>query len=174
MSFDLQPVLKGALVELRPLRADDFPALYAVAADPLVWEQHPVKDRYEKEAFKDFFHEQLTSGGALLVIDARTGDVIGMSRFHGYDDQRSEIEIGWTFLARSHWGGVYNRELKHLMLRHSFRFVRSVVFLVDPQNRRSQRAVEKIGGVLVGSRLDGGGRQSVAYQIDASTFGDLL
>jgi N-acetyltransferase len=158
----------------RPLRADDFPALYAVAADPLVWEQHPVKDRYEQEAFKDFFHEQLTSGGALLVIDARTGDVIGMSRFHGYDDRRSEIEIGWTFLARSHWGGVYNRELKHLMLRHSFRFVRSVVFLVDPQNRRSQRAVEKIGGVLVRSRLDGGGRQSVAYQIDASTFGDLL
>jgi hypothetical protein len=67
----------------RPLRADDFPALYAVAADPLVWEQHPVKDRYEQEAFKDFFHEQLTSGGALLVIDARTGDVIGMSRVHG-------------------------------------------------------------------------------------------
>jgi RimJ/RimL family protein N-acetyltransferase len=94
-----------------------------------------------------------------------------MSRFHGYDDQRSEIEIGWTFLARSHWGGIYNLEMKHLMLRHAFRFVRTVVFLIDPQNFRSRRAVEKIGGVLVGSRLDGGGLESAAYQIDTSTFG---
>jgi N-acetyltransferase len=173
MSFDLQPVLKGALVELRPLRADDFPALYAVAADPLIWEQHPVKDRCEEGVFRDFFEEQLTSGGALVVIDARTRDVIGMSRFHGYDDKRSEIEIGWTFLARSHWGGVYNGEIKQLMLRHSFRFVRSVVFIVDPQNVRSQRAVEKIGGALVGSRLDASGRLSVVYQITSSMFGEL-
>lgn len=173
MSFDLQPVLKGALVELRPLRADDFAALYAVAADPLIWEQHPMQRRHEEGAFRDFFHEQLASGGALLAIDAHTGDVIGMSRFHGYDEERSEIEIGWTFLARSHWGGVYNREMKRLMLRHAFRFVRSVVFLVDPHNVRSRRAIEKIGAVPVGSRLDGGGRQSLAYRIDPSTFDDL-
>jgi RimJ/RimL family protein N-acetyltransferase len=174
LSFDHQPTLKGGLVELRPLRADDFPALHAVAADPLIWEQHPVRDRYEEKVFRGFFDEQLASGGALVAIDARTGDVIGMSRFHGYDDQRSEIEIGWTFLARSHWGGVYNREMKRLMLRHAFRFVRSVVFLVHPQNIRSQRAVEKIGGALVGSRLDGDGRQSAAYQIDISTFKELV
>jgi RimJ/RimL family protein N-acetyltransferase len=96
-----------------------------------------------------------------------------MSRFHGYHEQRNEIEISWTFLARSHWGGVYNRELKRLMLRHAFRFVQRFVFLVDPQNRRSQRAVEKIGAVPVGSRLDAGGRPSVAYQIDASPFDGL-
>ena len=166
VSFDLQPVLKGALVELRPLRADDCAALYAVAADPLIWEQHHMQHRHEEEAFKDFFHEQLASGGALLAIDAQTGDVVGMSRFHGYHEKRSEIEIGWTFLARSHWGGVYNREMKGLMLRHAFRFVRSVVFLVDPQNLRSRRAIEKIGAVQVGSRLDGGGHQSIAYQIE--------
>jgi RimJ/RimL family protein N-acetyltransferase len=166
MSFDLQPTLNGERVALRPLRADDFPALYAVAADPLIWEQHPVRDRYETEVFRGFFHAQLTSGGALVAIDTRTGAVIGMSRFHGYDDERSEIEIGWTFLARSHWGGVYNQEMKRLMLRHAFRFVRSVVFLVDPQNIRSRRAVENLGAVLVGSRLDGGGRRSAAYQIE--------
>ena len=173
MSFDLQPVLTGALVELRPLRADDFTALYAVAADPLIWEQHPVK-RHEEETFRDFFHEQLASGGALVAIDTHTGDVIGMSRFHGYDEKQSEIEIGWTFLARSHWGGIYNREMKRLMLRHAFRFVRSVVFLVDPQNLRSRRSVEKIGGVLVGSRVNSSGRQSLAYEIDASTFDEVF
>jgi RimJ/RimL family protein N-acetyltransferase len=97
-----------------------------------------------------------------------------MSRFHGYDEERNEIEIGWTFLARSRWGGIYNREMKHLMLSHAFQFVRSVVLLVDPHNLRSQPAVEKIGGVPVGSRLDAGGRPSVAYQIDASTFDGLI
>lgn len=174
MPFDLQPVLKGMLVELRPLPVDDFGVLFAVASDPLIWEQHPAGDRYEEEVFGDFFHDHLTSGGALVARDTRTGSVIGSSRFAGYDEKQSEVEIGWTFLARSHWGGVYNREMKDLMLRHAFRFVRSVVFLVDPQNLRSQRSVEKIGGVRVGSRLDSAGRKSVAYEITASTFERLV
>jgi RimJ/RimL family protein N-acetyltransferase len=170
MSFDLQPILKGELLKLRPLRAEDFHDLYVVAADPLIWKQHPIKDRYKGEVFKIFFHEALESGAALIAIDLKDGQVIGSSRFHGYDKEKSEIEIGWTFLARSHWGGIYNREMKQLMLRHAFRFVSSVIFLVGPQNVRSQRAMEKIGGVLVGSKPDGGGRDSFVYQITASTF----
>lgn len=106
----------------------------------------------------------------MIAIDSKDGQVIGSSRFHGYDPEKSEVEIGWTFLARSHWGGIYNGEMKRLMLRHACRFVNSVIFLVGPQNLRSQRAVEKIGGVRVGSRPDGGGRDSFVYQITASTF----
>ncbi len=170
MPFDLQPILKGELLELRPLRAEDFHDLYAVAADPFIWEQHPIKDRYKEEVFNVFFREALESGGALIAIDSKDGQVIGSSRFHGYDQEKSEIEIGWTFLARSHWGGIYNREMKQLMLGHAFRFVSSVIFLVGPQNLRSQRAVEKIGGIRVGSGLDAGGRESFVYQITASTF----
>jgi len=169
MPFDLQPVLKGKILRLRPLRPEDFHDLYAVASDPLIWEQHPVKDRYREEVFKEFFREALESGGALVTIDSKGGQVIGSSRFHGYDEEKSEIEIGWTFLARSHWGGIYNCEMKQLMLRHAFRFVNSVIFLVGPHNLRSQRAMEKIGGVRVGSRPDGGGRDSLVYQITAST-----
>ena len=150
MPFDLQPVLKGELLELRPLRQEDFPELYSVASDPLIWEQHPNKDRYKEEVFREFFREALESGGALVALDSRDGRIIGSSRFHAYDEEKSEIEIGWTFLARSHWGGVYNGEMKQLMLRHAFRFVNSVVFLVGPQNLRSQKALEKIGGVRVG------------------------
>src|SRR5712691_4162790 len=149
MPFDLQPILKGELLELRPLRAEDFHDLYAVASDPLIWEQHPIKDRYKEEVFKGFFREALESGGALIAIDSKDGQVIGSSRFNGYDKEKSEIEIGWAFLARSHWGGVYNREMKQLMLRHTFQFVTRVIFLVGPKNFRSQRAVEKIGGVKV-------------------------
>lgn len=168
MAFELQPVLEGELLRLRPLRPEDFADLFAVASDPLIWEQHPVKDRYEKAVFEGFFREALDSGGALLALDAKDDRVIGSSRFHGYDGDRSEIEIGWTFLARSYWGGTYNREMKSLMLRHAFRFVKSVVFLVGPANARSQRAMEKIGGVREGTRTDDNGRVSVVFRIAAS------
>ncbi len=170
MPFDLQPVLKGRLLELRPLRAEDFDALFAVAADPLIWEQHPAQDRYQKDHFRVFFREALESGGALVAIDTRDGRVIGSSRFHGYDGDKSEVEIGWTFLARSHWGGRYNGEMKQLMLQHAFRFVDRVVFLVGLHNRRSQRAVEKLGGVRVGSRPDASGHDSIVYEITAAAF----
>ena len=170
MPFDLQPILKGQLLELRPLRVEDFPDLYAVASDPLIWEQHPNKDRYKEEVFKEFFREALESGGALIAIESKTGRVIGSSRFHAYDEEKSEIEIGWTFLARSHWGGHYNGEMKRLMLGHAFRFVESVIFLIGTENLRSQRAVEKIGGVRVGVRADASGRDSFVYQITRSTF----
>jgi len=171
VSFDYQPVLKGELVELKPLRAEDYDDLYAVAADPLVWEQHPDRKRHEETTFRAFFHEALASGGALVAIDVNSQRIIGSSRFHGYDQERSEVEIGWTFLARSRWGGSYNGEMKRLMLRHAFRFVSCVVFLVGLQNIRSQRAVERVGGVRVGTRPDAGGRDSYVYQITASTFG---
>ena len=170
MPFDLQPVLKGKLLELRPLRAEDFDDLFAVAADPLIWEQHPAKDRYQEEQFRVFFREALESGGALVAIDTKDGRVIGSSRFHGYDGDKSEVEIGWSFLARSHWGGRYNGEMKQLMLQHALGFVDRVVFLVGLHNRRSQRAVEKLGGVRVGSRPDASGRDSIVYEITAATF----
>lgn len=171
MPFDLQPVLKGELLELKPLQATEFDDLFAVAADPLIWEQHPNNDRHEEKVFRIFFREALESGGALIARDAKDGRVIGSSRFHGYNQERSEVEVGWTFLARSHWGGRYNGEMKRLMLDHAFRFVDRVIFLIGPQNLRSRRAVEKIGGVHVGSRTDPAGRESVIYEITAAAYG---
>jgi RimJ/RimL family protein N-acetyltransferase len=170
VSFDYQPVLKGELVELRPLRADDYHHPFAVAADPFIWEQHPVRNRHEVKTFQAFFDEALASAGTLVAIDVNSGQIIGSSRFHGYDPERSEVEIGWTFLARSHWGGRYNGEMKRLMLRHAFQFVSCVVFLVGVTNVRSQRAVERIGGVRVGTKPDASGRDSYVYQITASMF----
>jgi N-acetyltransferase len=167
--FDPQPVLEGTLLALRPLRPEDFRDLHAVASDPLVWEQHPNSDRYREDVFREFFREALDSGGALVATDAATGRIVGSSRFHAYDRGKSEVEIGWTFLARSHWGGVYNGEMKRLMLGHAFRSVDSVVFRVGPKNVRSQRALEKIGAVRDGSRRDADGRESFVYRISAAS-----
>jgi len=169
MPFELQPTLEGELITLRPLRPDDFDALFAVASDPLIWEQHPASDRYKEDVFREFFREALASGGAFVVVDAKDGRIIGSSRYFGYNREASEIEIGWTFLARQYWGGRYNKEMKELMLRHAFRFVDNVIFIVGPQNARSRRAVEKIGGILSGE-TSRGGRDSVVYRITAEEF----
>ena len=151
MSFDLQPHLKGELIELRPLTAEDWEDLFAVASDPLIWEQHPENDRYKEEVFKIFFKDALESGGAFVVTDTKDKQIIGSTRFHGYDPEKSEIEIGWTFLARKYWGGRYNREMKQLMLTHAFMFVESVMFFVGEDNIRSRIATEKIGAVESGT-----------------------
>ena len=147
-----QPHLVGDLLEVRPLRPDDWDGLFNVAADPLIWEQHPARDRHQEAVFREFFREALESGGALAVIDRKTQEMIGSSRYFGFEPAKSEIEIGWTFLARSHWGGTYNGELKRLMLDHAFTFVEHVVFLIAPTNVRSQKAVAKIGGVMIERR----------------------
>jgi len=168
MAFERQPTLRGSLIELRPLTAADHDALWLVASDPLIWSQHPAKSRGTPDGFRQFFEESLASGGALIATDTATGQVIGSSRFHGHDAAKDEVEIGWTFLARAYWGGRYNGELKRLMLEHAFTQVRNVVFLVDPGNVRSRRAVEKIGGVLIGTRTNAYGRESLVLGITAS------
>jgi len=171
MTFDRQPVLRGELLELRPLRADDFEELYRVASDPLTWEQHPEPDRCTEPVFRAFFDESLASGGALVALDRATGRIIGSSRFHGHDPERSVIEIGWSFLARAYWGGRYNGEMKRLMLAHAFERVQRVIFIIGPDNLRSQRAVEKIGGVRAGTMLDGKGRERVVYELTPALYG---
>lgn len=147
--MDRQPVLEGERLLLRPLEAGDWPALYAVASDPLIWEIHPQHDRWREEVFRAFFDDALAKGGAVAVIDKQGGRIIGSSRWEGHDAANGGVvEVGWTFLARSHWGGMFNRELKRLMLAHAFRFVELVRFRVGAGNLRSRRAMEKIGGRL--------------------------
>jgi RimJ/RimL family protein N-acetyltransferase len=167
-AFELQPHLIGDRIELRPLRPDDWESLFAVASDHLIWEQHPASDRYQEDVFREFFREALDSGGALVVIDRKTQEIIGSSRYFGFDAGKSEIEIGWTFLARSYWGGEYNGELKRLMLDHAFRFVENVIFKIGSKNFRSRRAVEKVGGVLIKGQ-DFDSVEPVVYRIKKPT-----
>lgn len=169
MPFDPQPTLRGDLLELRPLQAGDFKALYAVASDPWIWEQHPARNRHEEPVFRALFEEFLATRSALVAVDAATRRIIGSSRYYGYDEERSEVEIGWTFLARSHWGGRYNGEMKRMMLRHAFRFVHSVIFVVGVGNLRSQRAVERIGAARAGTTV-GRNCESYVYRITAAEF----
>ncbi len=171
---DLQPTLGNAVIALRPLTAADWHRLYAVASDPAVWAGHPANDRWQEPVFRAFFDQALTSGGALVAIDPASGAIIGSSRYDCGRAGPGEVEIGWTFLARRHWGGAANAAMKTLMIGHALTLFDRVIFLVGETNVRSRRAMEKIGGVLTDRSLTtdmaGGPVRHVIYAIDRPGF----
>ena len=177
MDFDLQPTLKGELIELRPLEAQDFAALFSAASDPKIWEQHPESDRYRREVFQKFFDGALESKGAFAIIERKSGRIIGSSRYCNLDLTKREVEVGWTFLEREFWGGTHNHELKRLMLDHAFRFVDRVLFVVGEKNVRSQKALEKIGAsFLKKTQLpadDGTIKRNFVFVITAKSYRSL-
>jgi RimJ/RimL family protein N-acetyltransferase len=148
--FQLQPTLSNEKVLLEPLQLTDFDRLYQVASDPLVWEQHPNKNRYQRSEFENYFKGAMESGGAFLMSDKQTGEVIGSSRFYDWDKEKKNVLIGYTFLSRACWGKQYNKVIKTLMLNHAFQFAVTVQFHVGAQNIRSQIAMCRIGGEKVG------------------------
>ncbi len=148
--MNIQPYLKCEILELRPLKQEDYTQLLKAASDPLIWEVHPQPDRYKPEVFEGFFKEALDSKGALVIIDNKTLEIIGTSRFYAFSAEDSSVVIGYTFLSRKYWGGDYNRELKKLMINYALQFVKTTYFHVGIGNIRSQKAMLKIGGVNTG------------------------
>ncbi|MEM7666559.1 MAG: GNAT family N-acetyltransferase [Pseudomonadota bacterium] len=177
ITLDRQPTLEDATVRLRPLHEDDWEALYAVASDPAVWEQHPMHDRWREDVFRAFFDDALEQGGALAVIDPAKDTIIGSTRFQAHDaDEGGSVEIGWTFLAPRYWGKGINRAMKRLMLRHAFQSVARVDFRVGETNYRSRIALENIGAVRSDrtelTRYDGKRVLHLVYEITREGFAE--
>lgn len=150
MNFELQPILQDDLVLLQPLKESDFEVLYKVASDPLIWEQHPNKNRYQRVVFQNFFSGAIESNGAFLIIKKENNEVIGSSRFYDHHTEKSSVAIGYTFFSRHCWGTTYNKAVKTLMLKHAFKFVDQVVFHIGAVNIRSQKAIERLGATKIG------------------------
>jgi RimJ/RimL family protein N-acetyltransferase len=172
--FDFQPVLVGERMTMRPMQAGDYAELLAIGADPAVWALHPQPERATEAGFRAYFDDHMASGGALVAMLRDGGVLAGCSRFSMQYTEPGEVEIGWTFLGRSYWGGSANAEMKWLMMSHAFGFVERVIFRVGEHNLRSRRAMEKIGGVLLDKvqRVTIGGRPStnVYYVICQEDF----
>lgn len=171
-TIDLQPTLTGKSLMLRPLQRSDFEPLFEAASDPKIWALHPDPNRYRRAVFEQYFDDAIRSNGALIAIDRLTDNIIGCSRYHGFDEGLSTITIGYTFLARDYWGGLYNGEMKRLMINHAFRFVDVVEFKIGEHNLRSRKAIEKIGAELIGPdpSLTIGGQVHLVYRILRSSW----
>ncbi len=166
--FDLQPVtLQNDIIRLTPLQAVDFERLYMVASDPLIWEQHPDKERYKRKRFQLFFDSALQSKGAFLVFDSVSNRLIGSTRFYEYSLEKSSIAIGFTFIAREYWGGKHNSTMKKLLLDYAFQFVSSVVFHIGVTNIRSQKAILKLGAIKISeTNFELNGTESAHFEFE--------
>lgn len=141
--------LENETVRLKPLGPNDFEILYAVASDPLIWEQHPSSDRYRREVFQLFFDGAVASQTAFLILDSQSNQVIGSTRFYDFKPENSSISIGFTFLSRAYWGGKTNAICKKLLLDYAFQYVDQVYFHIGANNMRSQQAIQKLGAKKV-------------------------
>nr|WP_315223741.1 GNAT family N-acetyltransferase [uncultured Flavobacterium sp.] len=149
-NFNLQPeILEDELTKLIPLEEKHFEALYKIASDPLIWEQHPIKDRYKKDVFTLFFEGAINSKGAFLILDQKNNEIIGSTRFYNYDHEQLSIAIGFTFISRKYWGSPYNNSSKKLLIDYAFKSLNSIFFHVGAANIRSQKAVLKLGAEKV-------------------------
>ncbi|PAM94829.1 GNAT family N-acetyltransferase [Flavobacterium sp. IR1] len=147
-NFNLQPeVLEDNITKLIPLEESHFDALYEVASDPLIWEQHPMKDRYKIEVFRSFFDAGINSQSSFLILDKNTNEIVGNTRYYDYNAEKSSIAIGFTFIGRKFWGGLHNKSNKKLLIDYAFKHVNTVVFHIGAENIRSQKAVAKLGAV---------------------------
>jgi tetratricopeptide (TPR) repeat protein len=171
--FSRLPTLVSRTLTLRPLLAGDFESLYAAASDPLIWSQHPEPTRYQREVFQRFFDSALAGGSTYIAIDNASRQVIGSSRYYEWNPQSREIAIGYTFLARSHWGRGTNSEMKRLMLGQAFAHANTVWFHVGKGNLRSRKAIEKLGARFSHEQrkeMFGQAHEYVFYRIDSPAF----
>lgn len=148
--MNLQPTISNELITIKPLQENNFESLFTIASDQLLLEQHPNNDRYKKEVFQLFFENAIQSKGAFIVINNKTNEIIGSSRYYEFNEVEKSIVIGYTFISRAFWGKNYNSSLKELMINYAFQFVNKVHFHVGETNYRSQKAVEKLGAIRIG------------------------
>jgi N-acetyltransferase len=159
-------------VVLEPLAEEHFPALAEAADDPEVWRWMSV-DGSRPEPFRRWFDESLAERQAYATLDARSGRAVGSSRFLSLVPEHRRVEIGHTWLARSHWRAGANIEAKLLMLEHAFGAMgmRRVEFKTDALNARSRRALEALPAQFEGIHRrhmlvrDGENRDSAWYSV---------
>ena len=150
MNFTIQPVLENETVILYPLNNDDFETLHLSASNPEIWEQHPNKNRWQKQIFKNFFEGAILSNGAFKVVDKINNKVIGSTRFYDYDETENSILIGYTFYDKAYWGKGINHAVKSMMLDYIFQFVCIVDFHIGDENIRSQVSINRLGVTKIG------------------------
>ena len=171
--------LHGKSVYLQPLRREDKEELRLLAKDERIWEftKTLMIDEGFNRQFDDYFELAIrlpeTGNQAFVIHRVNDGAVIGMTRAFMIEPKEKRLEIGHTWYIPSVWSRVYNKECKLLLLQYIFETLKfnRVEFKVAHQNIRSQRAVEKIGGVREGIlrkhmiRNDGLRRDTVIFSI---------
>ncbi|HET7784922.1 MAG TPA: serine/threonine dehydratase [Myxococcales bacterium] len=150
-------VLEGALVRLEPMRPEHAEALARVGLDPQLWEwvPAPVRTPDEMRAYVESALEEQRRGRALpfVVVDRKSGEIVGSTRFANIDRESRRLEIGWTWYAPRFQRTGVNTESKRLLLTHAFETLGAnrVELKTDALNARSRAAIARLGAVEEGT-----------------------
>ncbi len=175
---DLRADLRGRLVSLEPLESRHEAGLLRAADEPEVFEWMPVDMASSAGALRRWLATALESAAAAaevpyVILDQRSGAVLGSTRFLELRPEHLRVEIGWTWLTRSAWSTGANVEAKLLLLGHAFESarLRRVEFKTDARNQRSRGALIALGarfeGILRRHMVvrDGGARDSAYFSV---------
>ena len=149
--------LHGRWVTLEPLESRHTADLFAAAQDEDIWRYLPAAMPHSLADMQTWTANALAvrNAGQMLpfaIVERTTGRAIGSTRYLDYSAFDRHIEIGWTWLGRDWWRTPLNTECKYLLMRHAFETLACirVQLKTDLRNERSQRAIERIGGVREG------------------------
>ncbi len=184
MNIDVSK-LAGQHIYLQELREENIPELKVLAYDARLWEftkSLMINETFDAQ-FERYITIALSSNGdstfsvglqkAFVIFRKADDAIIGMTRFYGLDEKQKRVDIGYTWYIPEVWGLVHNKECKLLLLQYVFEVLNfnRAGFHVAHVNIRSQKAVEKIGGVKEGMlrkhsyQPDGSIRHTVLYSI---------
>jgi N-acetyltransferase len=148
--------LHGQYIFLQLLQPGDVTPLKMLAKDERIWKY--TKTLLVNETYDQQFEKYITTALdnrntgmqiSFVIRKTETNEIIGMTRFYKMEPSQKRVSIGYTWYVPACWGGVENKECKLLLLQYAFETLgfQRVEFEVAHQNIRSQKAVEKIGGV---------------------------
>lgn len=150
--MELVPLsLEGTAVRLDPLTEGHLEALCAIGLEPRLWRATTIRvtTREEMGAYVMAALDAQHRGTALpfVIVERKTGAVVGTTRFHSYSPDDRRVEIGFTWIGLSWQRTIVNTEAKYLLLRHAFESLGCVrvEFRADSENEASCRAIRRIG-----------------------------
>lgn len=174
----IEPVtLRGRHVVLEPLRVEHAQELWPQAAERDLWaymtfDVASVADLRRWVAMR-VAAEQAGTALPFLQRDARTGQAFGSTSLFDIDPTHRRMELGHTWVGKSHRRTAANTEAKRLVLGHAFDTLGAVRVQLkcDERNVRSAKAIGRIGGVREGVwrnqmiLADGHRRNAVVFSI---------
>jgi RimJ/RimL family protein N-acetyltransferase len=182
---DLRARLVGRLAVVEPLSAEHGEGLLAAAEDAEMFAWMPVA-MTSPALLRGWLRSSLTSAQAgrevpFAIRDARSGEIVGSTRFLELRFEHLRAEIGWTWVRRSSWSTGINVETKLLLLGHAFEQagLRRVEFKTDARNERSRGALTALGAQFEGTFRrhmvlgDGSPRDSAYFSVIDSEWPQL-
>ncbi|MFC4323007.1 GNAT family N-acetyltransferase [Litchfieldia salsa] len=169
--------LTGDFVKIVPMQRKHIKELYEIGNSKSIWTHLPkiIETYDEMESFvaEALSKKEVGTELPFIVLHRESNKIVGSTRFLEISNTNKTLEIGWTWFTPSVWGTQTNIECKYLLLKHCFETLKMirVQFKTDEKNIRSQKAIERIGGVKEGVlrnhmiRKDGTYRNSVFYSI---------